>query len=250
MLARPEVRLKAAVIDRLYEKALVDADSVLISEMVVDNWSHRADVVLANGRLWGFELKSASDNLARLPSQIEAFNRTFEKFTVVVAERFETAVRPLLPEGVGLWVQASDGELKERIRPRISILSKAAALSLMTASEIRALLACNGCTGIGNMNRQQLEAKAAGLPTADLSSAARDAVKRKHRKKHQNFQLTRPKVGTAAALHALHSYRGARAAIMPPVNDTPRLQGPIEEILNHPAIKIAPAGPVLKRIAR
>ena len=134
---RGEVRLKAAIIDRLFDRAHIDDDAVLISEMTVANWSRRADVVLANGSLWAFEVKSELDSLTRLPGQLDAFTTHFEKVCVVCAPRFETGARALLPEGVGLWVAEDDGTLRERVRPRYTRLTKMAAVGLMKANELR-----------------------------------------------------------------------------------------------------------------
>ena len=247
---KPEARLKAAVIDRLYANAHVDSDAVVISEMVVDNWSRRADVVLANGKLWGFEIKSEMDTLGRLPGQMDVFARSFEKLTVVVAARFETQVREMLPDGVGLWVEDRDGILKERVRPRLNMLSREAAIRLMTVSELRRLLSCNGSVGISDAPRTVLEAIARSLPASDLANAARDAVKRRHRGRHQTFAWDRDRVGTAAALKHL-----ARRAPSPQTNEQPPAivatsvrQHSVPA--DHPAFVNAPAGPVLRRLRR
>lgn len=243
---RPESRLKAAVIDRLYAGAHVDDDAVVISEMVVDNWSRRADVVLANGKLWGFEIKSEQDTLERLPGQIEVFTRSFEKLTVVTVARFEPQVRMMIPDGVGLWIEEQDGNLKERVRSRVAPLSREAAITLMTATELRHLLACNGMPGTSAIPRAELARLAAYLPISDLSAAARDAVKRRHRAKHHRFARHREMTGTAQALPKL-----ARSAVSPreAMHETaapPVL--PYDVPAEHPALILAPAGPVLRRL--
>jgi len=248
--ARPEARLKAAVIDRLFSSAHVDQDSVLISEMVVENWARRADVVLANGKLWAFEIKSELDSLARLPGQIEVFSRSFEKFVVVVAAKFEDAARNLIPEGVGLWVEMADGSLRERARPKINILSKSAAIRMMTASELRRLLACNGSAGIAALPRSELERLASYLPSPDLANAARDAIKRRHRARHANFCDARSTTGTLSALTSLSRHGSHRPGA---TSEQPSMCMPLPPVavpVDHPAMVIAPAGPVLRRIKR
>jgi hypothetical protein len=243
---RPEARLKAAVIDRLYAGAHVDEDAVVISEMVVDNWSRRADVVLANGKLWGFEIKSEQDTLERLPGQIEVFTRAFEKLTIVTVARFEPQVRMMIPEGVGLWIEEPDGSLKERIRSRVASLSRESAIALMTATELRRLLACNGLTGTSGVARAELARLAAYLPVSDLSAAARDAVKRRHRAKHHQFARHRETAGTAQALSKL-----ARPAVprpQPVLECATAVVSPYVVSTEHPALIHAPAGPVLRRL--
>jgi hypothetical protein len=242
----PETRMKAAVIDRLIEAGQVNGDAVLISEMMVANWARRADIVLANGKLWGFELKSESDRLTRLSGQIESFSFHFEKFVVVVAERFESRARALLPDGAGLWIAQQDGTLKERIRPKVMPLTKEAAITLMTASELRRLLACNGCSGIKDAARHKLEELAFGLPASDLSNAARHAVKCRHRQRHNAFLEQRHCIGTISAISSLRKY--ARTQKETIVDSC--IFVPLPEVLlskGHPLLVQAPAGPVLKR---
>lgn len=246
---KPENRLKAAIIERLYAARHVVGDAVLISEMVVDNWARRADVVLANGRLWGFEVKSEQDSLNRLPGQIESFNRAFEKLTIVTVPKFEYAVREMLPEGVGLWVEVPDGSLKERIRARASELSKSAAMQHMTATELRQLLSCNGISGLSGLSRSQLETIAAGLPASDLTAAARDVVKRKHRAKHELYQIARLE-GRHNALSLLRSRTELHAATPDVSIAVSACETATPDVKGHPAYVRAPAGPVLKRIVR
>lgn len=249
MAQKPEARLKAAVIDRLYEKRFVDATAVLISEMVVDNWSRRADVVLANGKLWGFEIKSEADSLARLPGQIEAFSKTFEKLTVVVASKFETPAKAMLPEGVGLWVEV-EGQLIERIRPRASNLTKDAALQLMTATELRSFLSCNGMSNTSGMSRARLVSAALGFPQSDLAAAARDAVKRRYRVNHQNFESAREGASTMTALSALRPWR-SKFVPMQTIDIGPVAGIQVPDIpATHPALVHVPAGVTLRRLPR
>lgn len=244
---RGEVRLKAAIIDRLFDRAHIDDDAVLISEMTVANWSRRADVVLANGSLWAFEVKSELDSLTRLPGQLDAFTTHFEKVCVVCAPRFETGARALLPEGVGLWVAEDDGSLRERVRPRYTRLTKTAAVGLMKANELRALLSCNGFTGIAAVARSGLVELAMQLPASDLASAARDAVKRRHRPRHDAFVKHRENLGTMGSMWMLRREDRPTAVLA-------QTAGPAATVLSdmaipaaHPLLVNAPGGPVLKR---
>jgi hypothetical protein len=215
--------------------------------MTVANWSRRADVVLANGRLWAFEIKSDADSLARLPGQIETFRNYFEKFTVVAAERFERAIMEMVPEGVGVWIIDPEGSLRQRIAPRQSVLTKDAYISLMTATELRRLLVANGLRPAKGMQRGQLEGLSRALPTSDLSSAARDAVKLRHRARHQEFLGKRRTVGTLGAMSALRRPQQTRdfSLPVPGVALPPTQAWTIPE--DHPLLIHAPGGPVLRR---
>lgn len=244
---RGEVRLKAAIIDRLFDRAHIDDDAVLISEMTVANWSRRADVVLANGALWAFEVKSELDSLTRLPGQLDAFTTHFEKVCVVCAPRFETGARALLPEGVGLWVAQDDGRLRERVRPRYARLTKTAAVGLMKANELRALLSCNGFTGIADLPRSGLVERAMQLPASDLASAARDAVKRRHRPRHDAFVKHRENFGTTGSMWMLRREDRPVATQAQAVETSAATLPEVTIPAAHPLLVTAPGGPVLKR---
>lgn len=244
---RGEVRLKAAIIDRLFDRAHIDDDAVLISEMTVANWSRRADVVLANGCLWAFEVKSELDSLSRLPGQLDTFTTHFEKVCVVCAPRFEVGARALLPEGVGLWVVEDDGILRERVRPRYTRLTKTAAVGLMKVNELRALLSCNGFKGVADVPRSRLVELAMQLPTDGLANAARDAVKRRHRSRHNVFVKHREKLGTMDSMWMLK--RGDPPSIAQAQTvDTQADILPVAIPNAHPLLVHAPGGPVLKRL--
>lgn len=244
--ARPESRMKAAVIDRLFDGKHVDSDSVLISEMVVANWSRRADIVLANGKLWAFEIKSEADTLVRLKGQLESFSYHFEKLVLVVAERFEQQARSMIGEGVGLWIEEKNGALVERVRPKAMPLEKDAAIRLMTASELRRLLLCNGLTDAKDALRERLEVLAQGLPASDLANAARDAIKRRHRGRHEAFLKKRRANGTVAAIKAFRRSGRARTASAP--TETEVLLPEVRLTADNPALFQAPAGLVLRRM--
>jgi hypothetical protein len=241
--------MKAAVIDRLFAGDEVDADSVLISEMMVGNWTRRADIVLANGKLCAFELKSEADRLTRLAGQLEAFSYHFEKLIVVVAARFEEAARAMLSANVGLWIAESDGSLSERVKPKLMPLAKEASIALMTATELRRLLSCNGLTGIKEAPRQQLEEFAVQLPQSDLANAARDAVKRRHRPRHSAFVKLRGDVGTMSAMPTLRRF-GRRAPELQSDNIVQAILPEVTLPAHHPQLMLSPAGPVLKRLVR
>lgn len=244
---RTETPIKAAVIDRLFAGSHVDADSVIISEMTVASWSRRADIVLANGKLWAFEIKSDVDSLARLPGQIGTFQRYFEKFTIVAAERFESAILSMVPAGVGVWILGADGTIKQKIASRQSLLSKEAYISLMTATELKGLLVANGFQLQRNVQRAELVKGACGLSAFDLASAAREAVKRRHRTRHLEFIRLKNHVGTLSAMSTLR--RPQQDRVLSPVLSAP-LPDELEAIevpTYHPQLIFAPSGPVLKR---
>ena len=246
-----EAKLKAAVVDRLFSSGVLDEDAVLVTELTVDNWAHRTDIVLANGRLWGFELKSERDTLTRLPAQIEAFSKYFEKFVLVVDEKFESRAEELIraASGAGLWVSTAQGKLTEKIRPRFNPLSKVSSISLMTVSELSKLLSENGFRGVKGRKRLALEELADQLSPGILADGARAAIKARFKKVHQRFLLQRERTGSLIALPSLTRApaRGGAVAHVVTMADFSRCP-PIP--LSHPYLIETPSGPVIARLKR
>lgn len=56
-----------------------DANDVLIDELCIVDKSCRVDLVHANGKLTGFEVKSEADSLSRWPHQMDAYLRIFDE---------------------------------------------------------------------------------------------------------------------------------------------------------------------------
>lgn len=60
-------------------------DTWIFHEFGVAHGAARVDIGLVNGSLEGFEIKSERDTLRRLPAQITAYNRVFDRVAVVAS---------------------------------------------------------------------------------------------------------------------------------------------------------------------
>ncbi len=76
----------------------------IMEELTVCDGEARVDIAVANGRLCGYEIKSDRDTLDRLPHQIECYNTTFDKMTIVVGEKFNKKIEDIVPEWWGIKV--------------------------------------------------------------------------------------------------------------------------------------------------
>ena len=74
-----------------------DLTTKLIDEMGIVG-SSRIDVAVINGKLHGYEIKSERDSLERLPSQIETYNKVFDKMTIICSEKYSHKILNLVPE--------------------------------------------------------------------------------------------------------------------------------------------------------
>jgi hypothetical protein len=96
--------------------------------------SARTDVAVINGALHAFEIKSDSDTLDRLPSQIQAYQGIFEYLTLVCGRRLLERARTAVPRWWGLQkVECRNGQLTmQQVRaPRLNPCQDALALARM-----------------------------------------------------------------------------------------------------------------------
>jgi len=73
-----------------------------VDEFWVPRSHERADIAVIGKTLDGFEIKSSRDTLARLPRQVSAYGRIFDRCVAVVAERHLDQAIEWLPEWWGL----------------------------------------------------------------------------------------------------------------------------------------------------
>lgn len=74
-----------------------------LAELPIANFSRRVDLVMANGSLSGFEIKSEQDTLKRLNGQLDTYTQYFERVTVVCATKHLNSVINSTPIDVGIW---------------------------------------------------------------------------------------------------------------------------------------------------
>lgn len=70
----------------------------------------RVDTVVLNGSFSGFEIKSATDTLRRLPRQVEVYSQVLDYATLVVANNHATKARVLLPSWWGVIEATSSAD--------------------------------------------------------------------------------------------------------------------------------------------
>jgi hypothetical protein len=202
-----EAQIKAALIDRLFLDGFIDNETVLISELPVASWSRRADLVLANGKILGFEIKSKFDSTARLAAQLEAYAGSFEGVSVVIDQKHVANVEKIASEAVGIFT-IIDGPIKPTItmvrKPRVRALSLDAAMRLMVVSDLRELLRSEGRALDRSYGRQRIEVEARTLPLQTIRNWAVNALKKRYAAYHGQFLSSREEShSTVAALPAL-----------------------------------------------
>jgi len=81
-----------------------DPDTLILDELGIATGRGRADVVVINGRLDGYEIKSERDSVRRLRGQARIYSRVFDRATIVVAPSHLRSVRRIVPSWWGIEV--------------------------------------------------------------------------------------------------------------------------------------------------
>jgi hypothetical protein len=113
-------QIRAALKSELFAYYSGDADTIIIDELGLRHGASRIDLVVVNGNLHGFELKSDRDTLERLPSQAKIYNSVFDFVSLVVGNRHFAQAFELVPDWWGIKraeVQADGRVYLSELRP-------------------------------------------------------------------------------------------------------------------------------------
>ena len=89
--------LRPALRAILQEGAAEGDESVLYEELCVKRGDARVDLVMVNGALHGYEIKSARDTVRRLERQSRHYSAALERVTVVCASDHLPSVEAIVP---------------------------------------------------------------------------------------------------------------------------------------------------------
>ena len=177
----PEIR--AELHRRLRLRHGDDPNARIVDEMSVLTGECRIDVALINGRIEGFEIKSESDSLARLPRQALAYGQVFDRLTMVCAERHLDLAFALLPEWWGIEVAEARGPDTRIVRKRAAranpaVEPQAIAQLLWRSEALSALEALNAARGLRSKPRRTLWTALADVaPRNELRAMVRETLR-------------------------------------------------------------------------
>ncbi len=80
----------------------------IFEELGVKHGTARIDIAVINGVMHGYEIKSDSDTLDRLPEQMNEFNKVFDKLTLVVGKHHLYHAINIIPDWWGITVAKID----------------------------------------------------------------------------------------------------------------------------------------------
>lgn len=144
------VATEAVVREAVREQALAQGDDP--SEAIFEFWvplsNERADVVVVERDMAGYEIKTERDTLRRLPRQAAAYGRLFDRCTIVTAERHLDAALGLVPEwwGVISYVNGHRPLTLREVRAAVpnGSIDPETLVRLLWREEVRAALASIG----------------------------------------------------------------------------------------------------------
>ena len=96
--------VRQAVKDKILKAHINDPSTLVIDELGLDHGSNRVDIAVINGELHGYELKSDSDNLLRLPQQSMTYSSIMDKVTLVVGEKHAQEAINIIPDWWGIKI--------------------------------------------------------------------------------------------------------------------------------------------------
>lgn len=109
-----DIDLRTSLNSFLIDKFSYDKTTRIVHELNVCYGSARADVAAINGLLHGYEIKSESDTLERLPQQMEQYNKVFDNMTIVCCDNFISQAEKLIPKWWGIYIASyNDSQIIE-----------------------------------------------------------------------------------------------------------------------------------------
>lgn len=97
-----EADVRKAVDSKELRSYRLDGESKILHEFCLCQGDVRIDIAVVNGHLHGYELKSDSDTLERLPRQIEAYDKVLDYTTLVVGEKHLDKAVKIIPTWWGV----------------------------------------------------------------------------------------------------------------------------------------------------
>jgi len=156
--------------------------TIIVEELDLCSGLSRIDIAVINGVIHGYEIKSEQDTLNRLPNQINYFNKSLEKISVVTNNSHLKQIRKQIPQWWGLLVIKNDGKnntvtelRKAKNNPLLDSLSL---LQVLWKEELIALIDKYRVKVSRHSNKKKLrESIADSLGNSILSQEVRLALK-------------------------------------------------------------------------
>jgi hypothetical protein len=160
-----------------------DDDSLVLEELGLCEGEARIDLCVVNGALNGYEIKSESDTLLRLPTQQQVYSRVLDYVTIISGSRHLNSIAARVPEWWGLEEACLIDEevILEELRPALPnpAVDSLAVAQLLWRDEVLAELESRGLDrGVRTKPRKVLWQRLAdALLPGELGDVVRSRLK-------------------------------------------------------------------------
>jgi len=193
-----EVDARAALVERLASRHAAEAGTRIVHELSLCQAQARIDLAVVNGRLTGWEIKTAADTLGRLPLQALVYSRVFDRVWLATDVRHLDKALDLVPGWWGIVrIAERDGACRltqvrpSRLNPDVDLGSLVRLLWRQEALE--ELSALGLAAGLHRAPRRVLWERLAG---AVPSRASKPQLKRRVRERlkgREGWRADRPR---------------------------------------------------------
>lgn len=104
-----DVDIRANLISYLLKSYAGDCSTRILEEFGICEGNVRIDLAVVNGTLNGFEIKSDSDTLERLPLQQEIYSKVFDTVVIVAGKTHCEKIETIVPGWWGIWAAEKIG---------------------------------------------------------------------------------------------------------------------------------------------
>jgi hypothetical protein len=179
-----ELDIRLALLSSIQSTHSNEAETLILEELGLCQGVARVDLAVVNGKVHGFEIKSAQDTLTRLPTQSEVYNRALDLVTIVVDRKHLKSVKSLVPKWWGICEarQTRNGSIELREirspsdKPQVDLFAQAQLLWRAEALEV--LVERQLDSGLRTKPRHVIWRRLAdSLPPAELKEIVRTRLK-------------------------------------------------------------------------
>ena len=103
-----DINIRSALHRQRLRHHKLNPRTLVIDELGLAHARTRVDVAVINGCIHGYEIKSAQDNLNRLGTQLDVYQHTLHKLTIVAASRHLERILSEAPDWCGV-IEAVEG---------------------------------------------------------------------------------------------------------------------------------------------
>jgi hypothetical protein len=160
-----------------------DSDTLIVEELGLCQGIARIDLAVVNGSIHGYEIKSEKDNLKRLQTQQEIYNKVLDYVTIVADTRHLHKIEQTVPSWWGIEeVTVQNGmpcTSALRTSTRNPAVDPSALVQLLWRDEALTLLKTyNLLKGVSSKPRKVLwDRLASSLSLSELSAGIREIIK-------------------------------------------------------------------------